>query len=88
MALSKVVCASQKSRYFGYKLHGVCSVTAVFHSLDIAKAEVHDIHFLKNIKQQMSDCVLFVDTGCKSNSIQLDLLQTVNIKFDPSLKGD
>ena len=36
----------------------------------------------------LSDCVLFVDTGYQSNSIQLDLFQTVNIKFDPSLKGE
>jgi hypothetical protein len=64
---------------FGYKLYGVCSVTGVFHSLDITKAEVHDVHFLKNIKQQMSDCVLLGDRGYLSESIQLDLFQSVNI---------
>ena len=44
-APSKGFCASQNSWFFGYKLHGVCSVTGVFHSLDITKAEVHDINF-------------------------------------------
>ena len=69
-APSKGFCASQNSWFYGYKLHGVCSVTGVFHSLDITKAEVHDIHFLKNLKQQMSDCVLLGDRGYLSESIQ------------------
>jgi hypothetical protein len=81
-APSKGFCASQNSWFFGYKLHGVCSVNGVFHSLDITKAEVHDIHFLKNIKQQMSDCVILGDRGYLSQSIQLDLFQTANIKLE------
>jgi hypothetical protein len=81
-APSKGFCASQNNWYYGYKLHGVCSITGVFHSLDITKAEVHDINFLKNIKQQMSDCVLLGDRGYLSESIQLDLFQTVNVKLE------
>jgi hypothetical protein len=81
-APSKGFCASQNSWFYGYKLHGVCSITGVFHSLDITKAEVHDIHFLKNVKQQISDCVLLGDKGYVSETIQLDLFQTVNIKLE------
>lgn len=81
-APSKGFCASQNNWYFGYKLHGVCSVSGIFHSLDITKAEVHDVHFLKNIKQQMSDCVLLGDRGYLSESIQLDLFQSVNIRLE------
>ena len=81
-APSKGFCASQNNWFFGYKLHGVCSVSGVFHSLDITKAEVHDVHFLKNIKQQMSDCVLLGDRGYLSESIQLDLFQTVKVKLE------
>lgn len=81
-APSKGFCASQNNWFFGYKLHAVCSVTGVFHSLDITKAEVHDVHFLKNIKQQMSDCVLLGDRGYLSESIQLDLFQSVNIRLE------
>src|SRR5690606_17082543 len=77
-APSKGFCASQNSWFYGYKLHGVCSITGVFHSLDITKTEVHDIHFLKNIKQQMSDCVILGDRGYLSETIQLDLFQTAN----------
>jgi hypothetical protein len=81
-APSKGFCASQNTWFYGYKLHGVCSVSGIFHSLDITKAEVHDVHFLKNIKQQMSDCVLLGDRGYLSRTIQLDLFQTVNIKLE------
>jgi hypothetical protein len=81
-APSKGFCASQNNWFYGYKLHGVCSINGVFHSLDITKAEVHDVHFLKNIKQQMSDCVLLGDRGYISESIQLDLFQSVNIKLE------
>ena len=81
-APSKGFCASQNSWFFGYKLHGVCSVSGVFHSLDITKAEVHDVHFLKKIKQQMSDCVLLGDRGYLSESIQLDLFQTVKVRLE------
>lgn len=81
-APSKGFCASQNNWYFGYKLHGVCSVSGIFHSLDITKAEVHDVHFLKNIEQQMSDCVLLGDRGYLSESIQLDLFQTVKVRLE------
>jgi len=81
-APSKGFCASQNNWFFGYKLHGVCSVSGVFHSLDITKAEVHDVHFLKNIKQQMSDCVLLGDKGYLSQTIQLDLFNEVNIELE------
>jgi hypothetical protein len=80
-APTKGFCASQNNWFYGYKLHGVCSLNGIFHSLDITKAEVHDVHFLKNIKQQMSDCVLLGDRGYLSESIQLDLFHSANIKL-------
>lgn len=45
------------------KLHGICLIDGIFHSLDIVKAEVRDVIFLKNINQQMYDCVILVDRG-------------------------
>jgi hypothetical protein len=81
-APSKGFCASQNNWFYGYKLHGVCSINGIFHSLDITKAEVHDVHFLKNIKQQMSDCVMLGDRGYLSETLQLDLFQSVNIKLE------
>lgn len=85
-APSKGYCASQGNWFYGYKLHGVCSVNGVFHSLDITKAEVHDIHFLKNIKHQLSDCVLLGDRGYLSESIQLDLFQTAKIQLETPMR--
>jgi hypothetical protein len=60
---SKVFCASENNWFYGYKLHGVCSINGIFYSLDIKKAEVHDVHFLKTTKHQISDCLLLVDRG-------------------------
>lgn len=81
-APDKGFCASQNSWFFGYKLHGVCAVSGVFQSIDLTKASVHDVHFLKDIKRQVSDCVLLGDKGYLSETIQLDLFETANIKLE------
>jgi hypothetical protein len=85
-APSKGFCASQNHWFYGYKLHGVCSVSGVFHSVDITKASVHDVHFLENIKQQISDCVLLGDKGYLSSTLQLDLFETANIKLETPMR--
>lgn len=85
-APSKGFCASQNSWFYGYKLHGICSVGGIFHSLEITKAEVHDIHFSKNIKQQISDCVILGDRGYLSDSIQLALFRSASIKLETPMR--
>ena len=45
-APSKGFCASENNWFFGYKLHGICSVASIFHSLDITKAEVYDVPYI------------------------------------------
>jgi hypothetical protein len=42
---NKGYCASQGSRYYGYKLHAICSVSGVFQSIDLSPASVHDINY-------------------------------------------
>lgn len=79
-------CASQQMHFYGYKLHAVCSVQGVFKSLDISKASVHDIHYLKDIKQQLSNCVLLGDKGYLSKVQQLDLFETANIKLETPMR--
>lgn len=74
-------CASQKLLFYGYKLHAVCSLNGVFHSFDLSPASVHDIHYLQDIKTQLSDCVLIGDKGYLSQTIQLDLFNDVNIQL-------
>jgi len=77
----KGFCASQNFYYYGYKLHGVCSISGVFRSLDISPASVHDVHYLKDIRNQLSDCVLLADMGYLSATIQLNLFETANINL-------
>jgi len=79
---NKGFCASQNLHFYGYKLHAVCSIAGVFQSFDISPASVHDIHYLNDIKLQMSDCVLFGDKGYLSQTIQLDLFNEVNIELE------
>ena len=69
-------------------LHGVCSVSGVFHSLDITKANVHDIHFLKGIKQQTPDCLLLVDRGYISTNCQLDLFESAKITLETPMRAN
>jgi hypothetical protein len=81
-------CASQKNHFYGYKLHAVCSVSGVFQSFDLSQASVHDINFLKDIKEQMSDCMLLGDRGYLSSEIQLNLFETVNIKLETPMRAN
>ena len=80
--------ASQRSRYYGYKLHAVCSVKGVFKSLDISPASVHDIQYLKDIKMQMEDCTLLGDKGYLSARWQLDLFDSCNIKLNTPMRNN
>ena len=85
-APSKGFCASQDTWFYGYKLHGICSVSGVFHSIDITKANVHDIQILKDVKNQLSDFVLLGDRGYLSSTQQLDLFQTANIVLETPMR--
>jgi hypothetical protein len=87
-APDKGYCASQDTWYYGYKLHGVCNVDGVFKAIDITKASVHDVHLLKDLKYQMTDCVLLGDRGYLSATIQLDLFETANIKLETPMRSN
>lgn len=79
-------CAAQKSYYFGYKLHGICSLSGVIQSLDITPASVHDIHMLKDVKITYSNCTLLGDMGYLSADIQLNLFETAQIKLQTPMR--
>ena len=79
-------CASQNMHYYGYKIHAVCSIEGVFKSFDISKASVHDIHYLKDIKNQFKDCVILGDKGYLSADYQLDLFETKQIKLEVPMR--
>lgn len=82
----KGFCASQQMYFYGYKLHAVCSIEGVFQSLDISKASVHDVHYLKDIKSELTDCVLLGDRGYLSKVQQLDLFETAQIKLETPMR--
>jgi len=82
----KGYCASQNMYFYGYKLHGVCSVNGIFHSIDLTKASVHDNEILKDLNSQMSDSVLLGDKGYIGKEIQLNLFETANIRLETPLR--
>jgi len=79
-------CASQNMHYYGYKIHAVCSIEGVFKSFDISKASVHDIHYLKDVKNQFKDCVILGDKGYLSADYQLDLFESKQIKLEVPMR--
>ncbi len=74
-------CASQRTTFFGYKLHALCGIDGVFKKIDLSKGNVADIHYLQDIRPYLSDCILIGDKGYLSKSIQQDLFQTERIKL-------
>ncbi len=75
-------CASQGVYYFGYKLHALTGLSGVVHSYDLSKASVHDLHYLNDIKPLYHDCSIFGGKGYISESVQLDLFETANIRLE------
>ena len=72
--------------YYGYKLHAVCSVNGVIENFDLPQASVHEIHYLKDIQNQMKDGVLLADKGYLSTRYQLDLFEFRNIKIEVPMR--
>jgi hypothetical protein len=75
-------CASQHTHYYGYKLHAACSSKGVFSSFELSKASVHDIHFLKNIKNDYNNCTVIGDKGYLSADYQMDLFTSGSIRLE------
>ena len=81
-------CASQQTKFYGYKLHAICSKSGVFQSFDLSPASVHDINFIKDIKNKMSDCTILGDRGYLSTEVQIDLFNSVNIKLETPMRAN
>lgn len=75
-------CASQRAHYYGYKLHAVCGTSGVIHSYDMTAADVHDIHYLKDIRWEYHDCMMLGDKGYLSAEIQKNLFEVANIELE------
>lgn len=81
-APNKGYCASQSCFYYGYKLHALCGLSGVIHSFDLTPANVHDIHYLKDLRLEYRNCSIFGDKGYLSADLQLDLFRTANIGLE------
>lgn len=79
-------CAAQKSRYFGYKLHAVCDSNGIFHSFDFTPANVHDVHYLIDIKENFQNCLLIGDRGYISKELQIDLFNFFKINLSVPMR--
>jgi Transposase DDE domain len=84
----KGYCASQKKYFYGYKLHSVCSASGVIESLDITKASVHDVHYLKDVKELFSNCIITGDKGYISREQQINLFESAGIQLEVPLRSN
>ena len=74
-------CASQRTTFFGYKLHALCGVDGVFRKIDLSKGSIADIHYLQDVRALLSDCTILGDKGYLSAELQQDLFKTERIKL-------
>ena len=79
-------CASQSFNYYGYKLHAVCTIDGVFTDFDLSRASIHDIHYLKDIRNLYQDCTLLGDKGYLSFDYQLDLFSSRQIRLEVPMR--
>ena len=84
----KGYCASQKKYFYGYKLHSVCSAAGVIQSLDLTKASVHDVHYLKDVKELFSNCIITGDKGYIGRQHQINLFETAGIQLAVPLRSN
>ncbi len=84
----KGYCASQKKYFFGYKLHSVCSAAGVVQSLDLTKASVHDVHYLKDVQELFSNCIITGDKGYIGRGHQINLFETAGIRLEVPLRSN
>lgn len=82
----KGYCASQKKYFYGYKLHSVCSSAGVIESLDLTSASVHDVHYLKDVQELFSHCIITGDKGYISKEQQVNLFETARIQLEVPLR--
>jgi len=79
-------CAAPDTRYFGFKLHAVCTPEGLIKLFDISKASVHDIEYLQDVQGQLSHCTLLGDKGYLSQQWQVDLFESNAIQLETPMR--
>lgn len=76
-APDKGYTASLEKWFYGYKLQLVTSINGVFKTMELTKASVHDIHYLNELKNDLSlqGSTLIADRGYLSAPKQLELFE-------------
>jgi len=86
-APDKGYCASLDDYYIGYKLHLVVSLAGVYHSMEMTKASVHDVHYLKELRHSgLHDCLVLADRGYLSAQGQMDLFCQTGIEVQTPMR--
>jgi predicted SPOUT superfamily RNA methylase MTH1 len=81
-------CAAQKQTYYGYKLHGVCTLEGVVTDFDLSKAHVADIHYVNDIRDQYYNCTLLGDKGYLSEELQTELFETNRMILNTPMRAN
>jgi len=69
-------------------MHILCGIRGVVHSFDMTKAEVHDIHYLKDIKCNYNQCVILADKAYLSKEYQMDLFHSSQIRPEVPMRSN
>ena len=75
-------CAAQNMHYYGYKIHAVCTQQGVFKYFNLSQASLHDIHYLEEVSDHLSHCVLIGDKGYLSQQYQYQLFKDSGVKLE------
>jgi IS5 family transposase len=79
---SKGWSATERNYFIGYKLHLITSSTGVFQEYALWPANVHDIHFLKQMKEtHLLKCELLGDRAYRSAPLQMNLFEAHEIEL-------
>jgi len=81
-------CAAQQQTYYGYKLHGVCTMGGVITDFDLSKANVADIHYLNDLRSQYHDCTLLGDKGYLSDELQTELFEKNRLLLNTPMRSN
>ena len=79
---------TQKKYFYGYKLHNVCSPAGVIQSLDLPRASVQEVHYLKDVEELFSNCLIIGDKGYISRQQQINLFETASIELEVPLRSN
>lgn len=81
-------CASQNQYFYGYKLQGISTLSGVFMSFDLTKANVADVHYLQDVTTQYHGCLILADKGYLSNEHQLNLFESSRINLNVPMRSN